>query len=533
VAGVAALALAGFVVPASASAATTTISDATLTWGLSTEAGGPAYAGGCNFLSAGDPGEVPGSAPWTESDGFYAASDGDVSILRPDAEGELQPATWDTRCDKPDGTTLGFGDMSDPTAGSGNVVRLADGSGTVDADGSGTISWHGTFSVVFYGGYTFWTATDPTLTVAADGTATLTATGGGYGASQDGSTAWHQLTPQTITLASLTGVELDADGFTVSPDYLGVAVTGVGQVEETEDNASWWGSFPQDFLEFQGLTGQSTYWTTSGSGRDAAKVASPLTVTYTATAAQTTHPTVTAQVQGGTVSVAGQGFTAVTNPGDAGVYVAIAPSGGLPDVSSPAGMENFLAADWVTPARIVDGAFTSTLTVPAGAAVPGVSYSVYTWQAHAHSNVSQDTETSLGVLVAAAVPPAPPVASTDLGGRATVKKAKAKVTRARLSRTKVAAHAKKKARARVKVTVKAKGVTVRGKVRVVFDKKHAGKKATRKVTAKLRKAKGKAKVTVRAPRLKRGKYTVTVRYQGKKHVITKAKKKAGVLKVTR
>ncbi|WP_247613996.1 HtaA domain-containing protein [Streptomyces tagetis] len=105
---------------------------------------------------------------------------------------------------------------------------------------------------------------------------------------------WVPLPETTVTLANLSGVEVGASGFTVTPDYLGVSVSvpagATGQPAKSEGNKGYWGSFPQSFVDFQQLTGQSSYWFTSGGARDAAKPATPLTVAYTAAGA-TPEPT--------------------------------------------------------------------------------------------------------------------------------------------------------------------------------------------------------------------------------------------------
>lgn len=95
-----------------------------------------------------------------------------------------------------------------------------------------------------------------------------------------------------------------------------------------------------------------------------------------------------------TWTVAGTGFTAVTNPGDAGIYVGLAESGELPDVSvfdTSAFVPDAIA--WVMPTQVVDHAFTVRITAQRADLDPDTDYSFYTWQAHRHSNTSQDTET--------------------------------------------------------------------------------------------------------------------------------------------
>ncbi|WP_213813889.1 Ig-like domain-containing protein [Glaciihabitans sp. dw_435] len=114
-------------------------------------------------------------------------------------------------------------------------------------------------------------------------------------------------------------------------------------------------------------------------------------------------PTVDATVStdsyatGVSIPVTGNGFRAVTNTGDAGVYVALAPVG-MTNFSSPAG---FLGAQWLNAAALSTGAFSKTLLVPASKLDPTKSYAVYTWQAHTHSNTSQDTQTPVTIDFAA------------------------------------------------------------------------------------------------------------------------------------
>ncbi|HWJ85958.1 MAG TPA: hypothetical protein VNR62_11050, partial [Cellulomonas sp.] len=162
-------------------------------------------------------------------------------------------------------------------------VVIDGGSGTVDQSaGSATIRWSGSFTVAFYGGLTYWSATDPVLTVK-NGVGTLKATASGYGADRDDTSRWDTLTPRTVTLARFAHVDLGENGFVVTPDYLGVKIdagTGTAQAKKTSSNAAYWGAFPQDFVDFQQLTGQSAYWYTSGGARDAFKPALPVTVSY-------------------------------------------------------------------------------------------------------------------------------------------------------------------------------------------------------------------------------------------------------------
>ena len=264
---------------ASSSAATGTVSDASFAWGLNGEQGGGAFFGGCNFLSAGTAGNTGSSRLWTQADGFYKTQVGNVTVEKPDAAGDFSQPTWATKCLDPNGVAVSSGSTTSLTH---NQVEFTHGSGTVDpAANTASIHWTGSFTSVFYGGLTYWSATDPTLTVRADGSATLTATASGYGADMDDSTKWVTLDPATVTLANLRGVTVTDTGFSVTPDYLGVAVTtDPANAAQVQAGASW-GSFPQDFITFQNKTGQSSYWYSSGGARDAAKPTVPLTVDYT------------------------------------------------------------------------------------------------------------------------------------------------------------------------------------------------------------------------------------------------------------
>lgn len=139
----------------------------------------------------------------------------------------------------------------------------------------------------------------------------------------------------------------------------------------------------------------------SGSPSDPKKAPAGFVVEQPAPTLQVT-PTTTAQ--GISVEVAGAGFRGVTKPGDNGVYVGLAPAGGRPSTDSQADMDKFAAVAWIakqpTPGAsgyLESGVFGAVLTAAADKLDPRVRYAVYTWQAHAHSNTSQDTETPVTV----------------------------------------------------------------------------------------------------------------------------------------
>ncbi|MFF8188253.1 hypothetical protein ACF044_13465 [Microbacterium sp. NPDC016588] len=257
------------------------ITDAQLRWGLNAEAGGGAFAGGCNFLSAGVAGDAGGSRVWTEGDGLYRAQDANVRIEKPTADGGWTTASWSTKCQDPTGAPVS---VSSTASASGNQVVIDGGTGT-RRDGVVEISWSGSFTVVFYGGMTYWSVSDPRLTLDASGDGRLVGTASGYGTSMDDTTTWNPIAPQTVVLADIDGADVaGVGGFTVTPRYLGVTTTGGGQTARTATTPAYWGSFPQSFIDFHRQTGQQGYWLTTGGVRDAAKPASPLTVSYSATA---------------------------------------------------------------------------------------------------------------------------------------------------------------------------------------------------------------------------------------------------------
>jgi hypothetical protein len=366
-----AAALVAVAVPASAD--DTSVDGVTLAWSVNNEVGGGAYFGGCNFLSAGEAGNAGSSRLWSEADGFYRTQAGNVTIEKPDASGSYAQPTWATKCQNPNGTAVSAANTNASNFSQNRVV-FAGGTGQVDlAAGTASIRWDGAVTIVFYGGLTYWTASDPVLTVGPGGTGTLTATASGYGADMEDTSRWVPLTPQPITLANLTGVALTDDGFTVTPSYLGVGIatgTGTSQPAQTSGNAAYWGSFPQDFVDFQVLTGQSSYWYTSGGSRDAAKPANPLTVGWQVDSGTPTTPPDSSGVPV-TVDVP----EVVTPPGPGEFTWSVTP-GGASLGTAAAGEVGFTASGTlpvvtVTDTRTAEGATWSVSGRVGGFAVPG------------------------------------------------------------------------------------------------------------------------------------------------------------------
>jgi hypothetical protein len=256
-AGLAAVAVAASLVvvgASSASAASSTVSDASFSWALSDAATSGAPFGGCNFLSAGTAGNTGSSRVWSQADNFYSTATGNVTVTKPDCGGAYTQPTWATKCQTAAGATL------TTATSSASRVNFSAGTGTVDpGTNTASIHWTGSFTSAFYGGLIYWSATDPTLTVNADGSAALTATISGYGASMTDPNAWNVIAPTSVTLANLTGVTVTSTGFTVTPAYVGVAITTpAGAPPQSLATAATAGSFPQSFVDFQQVTGESS-----------------------------------------------------------------------------------------------------------------------------------------------------------------------------------------------------------------------------------------------------------------------------------
>ncbi|RUQ99063.1 hypothetical protein [Labedella endophytica] len=251
-----------------------TVDDAQLRWGLNRETSGGAFAGGCNFLSAGLAGDSGGARVWGADDGLYAAQSGDVEIVKATADGEWERASFATKCLDAAGNAVTAASTASSTD---SQVVYTGGTGTFGRDGV-DLRWTGSFTVAFYGGMTYWSATDPVLELDASGNGRLTATLSGFGTSMEDMTKWEPIPGRTVVLAELRGAALLDTGFEILPEYLGVDAAGAGQVARTDTNATYWGAFPATFLGFQKLTGQTGYWITSGGQRDPAKPATTLVV---------------------------------------------------------------------------------------------------------------------------------------------------------------------------------------------------------------------------------------------------------------
>ncbi|MFB2555595.1 cell wall-binding repeat-containing protein [Herbiconiux liangxiaofengii] len=412
---------------AAAAAAATPISDAVFTWALNNESGNKAYAPGTfNLLSAGILPKTSAADTVTSSE--WKATDGNVTIQK-NLNGAYSTATWAGLTTDTTGAAI-----VSPTSGktSGNRVSIAAGTGTVDpAAENADIQWDGDFTVAFYSGMTQFSASDPHL-VVENGVGTVTATLNGYGTDMTDTTEFSTLPATEVVLADLLNVDVTATGFEVAPEYLGVTLTLPEGTSPQNTSGATSGAFPQSFVDYQLLTGQSSYWYSSGAATDAGKVALPIAVGYTqpAPAPKVTVSKVDSlNPLGDTITVTGTGFapnapaTNGARPPFAGqfggVYVAFGtfldtwkPSEGAP---SSARKTLQSATKWgVTASQlptigtdagiVVDenGGFSTTLTVSRGfaGALSAGNYGIYTYPGSGATYAPFETYTPLTFALA-------------------------------------------------------------------------------------------------------------------------------------
>ena len=266
---------------------THTVSNASFDWSVNEESIGFAPFGGCHFLSAG----MASNAQWTETSGQLRATDGNVSVLKPDASGTPTAITWANKCQNRNGQPLSA--SANPKT-SEEFMRFSAGSGEASpATNSAHIEWIGSATVVYYGGLAFFSISNPVLDVV-NGVGKLTATLSGYGANM--SNPFGPKTPIADTMATLaefTNVTVSNNGagttISLPTTYVGTELpagtvkNGGPQASKTSENEAYWGSFPASFVKFQDQTGLHSYFYTSGGAADPRKPALPLSLTYTLT----------------------------------------------------------------------------------------------------------------------------------------------------------------------------------------------------------------------------------------------------------
>lgn len=342
-----------------------TIDDAVFAWGISNEASNRAFAPGTyNIMSAGVAPKTSGADTISETE--WSAESGDVTIQKKQADGTYAAATWAGLTTTPSGESI-----PSPTSGrfSEHRVAISNGDGTLDAAAeTADIAWTGSFTVAFYSGMTQFSVSDPHLSVTG-GTGTVTATLSGYGTSMDDPDIFEQLPTRQVTIATLSGVDVTESGLVVTPDYDGVAVELPASASPQVRTDAAWGAFPQDFVDYQLLTGQSSYWYSSGLGTDAYKKALPIEVSVDSVAPVVTAPSIQTQPSDARTSARLGASFAIEARGTAPLVFAWERSDDEGETWMPVGDgATTLALASVTPAD--SGAlFRATVTNPAGSVV--------------------------------------------------------------------------------------------------------------------------------------------------------------------
>jgi hypothetical protein len=283
-----------------AAAAELAVDDAVFTWGISNEANNRAFAPGTyNFMSAGKAPKTGGTD--TISQAEWSATEGNVTIQKEQADGSYATASWAGLKTTPTG-----GAIANPSTGlfTDHRVAISRGEGTLQpTSDNADITWDGSFTVAFYSGMTQFYVSDPHLVVAG-GVGTLTATLSGFGTSMEDPEIFEELPTREVTLATMSDVDVTDTGVLATPDYTGVEIAiPEGAAAPQVRTGVNWGSFPQSFVDYQMLTGQSSYWYSSGGSTDAFKKALPIAVSYTVEAPPVLTPVITTQPAASSVAL--------------------------------------------------------------------------------------------------------------------------------------------------------------------------------------------------------------------------------------
>lgn len=401
------------------------------------------------------------------------------------------------------------------TESADGVITFPGGVGSFDsATGLSEVAYDGAVEGAFVNaGATFYKVTiaDPIVRVDATGKGEITAVVSAWNAAAMGSSE-ESTEPTRVRVTTFDASASDwtqAEGvatLTETPDWVGVLpegeksqALGIGAGKPVDG-----GSFAPEFLA-QITSGVRAHFYASAANQPK-KAPSSFTASAPIADAPAVRATSVSSAAGVKVTVTGESFRGVTNPGDNGIYVGIARAGGLPDVSDITKQDSFVVATWLSAAQIAEGTFTVDLTAPSAKLDPRLKYAVYTWQAHGHSNTSQDTQTPVAIDWKKL---GYPLASTT-----TAKVAKAPTT-------------KKAGKATIRVA--SSRYVPGGKVKVVY---RGGKLKGKKVkVAKTISLSAQGTATLKLPKSAKGKRTLKVTYLGSS--LHKASTKTVKVKVKR
>jgi Htaa protein len=391
-------------------------------------------------------------------------------------------------------TSFATHELTGTTETEAGVVSFPATWSTVDpATGEGTVQYDGAVkgSFVVGGATQYWVKLeDPAVTVDAAGEGQITAEVSAWNVAGMGSPE-ASTTPARVVVTTFDAAGTwSTKSIAATPDWAGVLPADSPQADALAipDGQPVDGkSFAATFLG-QITSGVRARFYASGSVTDANKAPAPFTASY-ADVAKTVTTSTTYAAQQATIKVDGTGFIPADKPGDNGVYVGLAPAGGLPDVTSQAAMSAFAASQWVPASAIRNSAFSTTLTVAGSKLDKTKSYAVYTWRAHARSSASQDSQTAVTFDWAQlTAPPAPAKGTTTVTAKVTKKPTTKKG-------------------GTLKVSLTSTGAAPTGKVTVKLTR--TGAKAVNRAAAIK-----SGKAVMKLPRLKAGTWKATIAYAG-------------------
>lgn len=374
----------------------------------------------------------------------------------------------------------------DPSTGADDYFTFQATDAVTAADGTITTSFTGTVRGAFVarGAEQYAVSlTNPVVVRGADGAGAIKATVSGSVGTGTPTAAVE------ATVAEFSSSTTSGGVTSVTPDWEGVLTAGSPQAVALGIDASLPSAGKSFHPDFLGRLAPGTLAHFHNSSATAAQD-HKRPGSFSFSTAEVLTPKITSTVllqdreDGVSIAVNGTGFTAVTNPGDAGVYVALAPVGTVIDFADRGSLESMASVDYVTPNRFVGNDFTANLNAPTEKLEVGKDYAVFTWQAHTHSNATQDTTTPVTI---------------DWSKFTVASKAALKVNRK--------ATLKKNGKATVTLT----GADTKPTGEVTFTTKAPGIAKTAKKTVKV--SNGRAVLTL--PKGKKGgRYTVTATYAG-------------------
>jgi hypothetical protein len=166
-----------------------------------------------------------------------------------------------------------------------------------------------------------------------------------------------------------------------------------------------------------GVSYTATVSASNGLGQSAASAASEAVTPNPDPGELTLAVTPTADIdpdEGTTFTVSGTGYTggAAVN----GVYVVVADGDVWTAGKAVASANDFLVSSWVRPAEIAAGAFTTTITVPAGTLDPSKTYVVGTMAAHQLALTDRRLDKDVAISLREATVPGAPTSVTATAG---------------------------------------------------------------------------------------------------------------------